>query len=218
MKKKEDDDTLKEQSVLNTNIVIEKGSNAISLSSPAVNTGGRDATALRTSSMPGSSSALDLIKKKLQDSGTPTASPAPVSSAAATSESNGSKAVEVTVKGLQNENTKDKLKDINGDGTMSDSSSDSEDGETGPTKEECIIKFKVPLKFYFCFFKYSFFFLLCQVDLVFVVVHLSFPMRVPVSFLGFHLCILLIFFLLLLSSNALLFLFDATLKVASEKC
>lgn len=145
LKKKEDDGTLKEQSVPNTNIVIEKGSNAVSLSAPAVNTGGRDATALRTSSMPGSSSALDLIKKKLQDSGIPTASPASASSAAVT-ESNGSKAVEVAVKGLQNENVKDKLKDINGDGNMSDSSSDSEDGESGPTKEECIIQFKEMLK------------------------------------------------------------------------
>lgn len=150
MRKKEDASISKEHamSVPNANIMVEKGSIPTSLSAPAVNTGGRDATALRTSSMPGSSSALDLIKKKLQDSGIPTTN-APVSSATVPSESNGTKAVEVTLKGSQNENDKDNLKDAKLDSNMSDSSSDSEDVDSGPTKEECIIKFKVFIAFIF---------------------------------------------------------------------
>ncbi|KAK0573247.1 hypothetical protein LWI29_004877 [Acer saccharum] len=148
LQKKQDDDISKEHlmSVPNTNILIEKGSAPASLSAPAVNTGGRDAVALRSSGVPGSSSALDLIKKKLQDSGTPVNSTSdPVSSGTMASELNGSRAVEVTVKGLQSENSKEKLKDANGDGNMSDSSSDSEDGSSGPTKE-CVMKFKEMLK------------------------------------------------------------------------
>lgn len=152
LRKKQDDgisnDHLK--SVPNTNIMIEKGTTPTTLSAPAVNTGGRDATTLRTSG-PGSSSALDLIKKKLQDSGTPvTSSAAPLASGAVASELNGSKAVEVAMKGLPNDNSKEKLKDANGDSNLSDSSSDSEDEDSGPSKEECITKFKVSLWLLFC--------------------------------------------------------------------
>lgn len=143
--KKQDVGGLNEHSVpiSTNNSSIEKGSAPISLSAPAVNTGGRDATALRPSVVAGSSSALDLIKKKLQDSGAPV-SPLPVlaSSGPAGSELNGSRALEAD-KGLQSENSKDKVKDANGDGNMSDSSSDSEDVDSGPTKELCIIQFKV---------------------------------------------------------------------------
>ncbi|GAV80419.1 WW domain-containing protein/FF domain-containing protein, partial [Cephalotus follicularis] len=149
LRKKQDDDVSKEHpiSVPNTNVLTEKGSSPISLSAPAVNTGGRDATALRTSGVPGSSSALDLIKKKLQDPGAPiTSSLTPASSGTAALESNGSRAVEATVKGLQSENSKDKLKDANGDGNVSDSSSDSEDVDSGPTKEVCLVQFKEMLK------------------------------------------------------------------------
>ncbi|KAL7001545.1 hypothetical protein U1Q18_002698 [Sarracenia purpurea var. burkii] len=149
LRKKQDVDALKEESmsVPNTNVLTEKGSAPISLSAPALNTGGRDATALRASGVPASSSALDLIKKKLQDSGAPaTSSPVPTLSGSAASELNGSRAVDATIKGPQNEKSKDKLKDINGDGNMSDSSSDSEDVDSGPTKEECIIQFKEMLK------------------------------------------------------------------------
>lgn len=123
----------------------EKGSAPISLSAPSINTGGRDATALRTSGVLGSSSssALDLIKKKLQESGTPSNSlPVPAASGAAISELNGSKSAEGTSKVLQSDGSKDKVKD-NGDGNMSDSSSDSEDADSGPTKEERIRQFKV---------------------------------------------------------------------------
>ena len=134
-------------SVPNIDVTAEKGSTPISLSAPAVNTGGRDAMPLRTSVVPGSSSALDLIKKKLQDSGLPSSSPVPVTPVTAAQELNGSKAVDV--KGLQSENGKDKLKDANGDGNISDSSSDSEDTDSGPSKEECSMQFKVSVVLYF---------------------------------------------------------------------
>ncbi|KAH7516632.1 hypothetical protein FEM48_Zijuj10G0155600 [Ziziphus jujuba var. spinosa] len=149
LKKKPDGEVSKEHlmSVPNTSVVMEKGSTTISLSTPAINTGGRDAIALRSSGVQPSSSALDLIKKKLQDSGAPVvSSPVPAPSGMTGSESNGSKAVEATTKGQQSENSKDKLKDANGDGNFSDSSSDSEDADSGPTKEECIVQFKEMLK------------------------------------------------------------------------
>ncbi|KAK9274753.1 hypothetical protein L1049_022005 [Liquidambar formosana] len=148
LKKKQDGDALKDHSlpVPSTNILTEKES-VPSLSAPAVNTGGRDATSLRPSVVPGSSSALDLIKKKLQDSGAPvTSSPVPASSGPGALELNGLRAGETTVRGQQSENSKDKIKDANGDGNMSDSSSDSEDADSGPTKEQCIIQFKEMLK------------------------------------------------------------------------
>lgn len=134
-------------SVSQVNALTEKGSAPISLSAPAANTGGRDATALRVLSVPGTSSALDLIKKKLQEFGAPAISAAvSVSSGAAASESNGSRVVEAAAKGLPSEISKDKLKDANGDGNISDSSTDSEDEDDGPSKEECIIQFKEMLK------------------------------------------------------------------------
>lgn len=144
MRKKHDADALKAQSVsvTNNNIVTEKGSDPVSLSTPAANTGGRDAIPVRSSSVSGSSSALDLIKKKLQDSGIPdSSSPGPALSGSVALELNGSKPMEATTKGLQNDNNRDK----NGDGDMSNSSSDSEDEDGGPTKEECILQFKVLL-------------------------------------------------------------------------
>ncbi|KAJ0094548.1 hypothetical protein Patl1_15775 [Pistacia atlantica] len=97
-----------------TNITIEKASAPTTLSASAVNTGGHDATTLRTLG-PRSSSALDLIKKKLQDSGTPVTSlAAPVTSGIVASKLNSSKAIE--------------------------------DEDSGPSKEECITKFKEMLK------------------------------------------------------------------------
>ncbi|XP_065849014.1 pre-mRNA-processing protein 40C isoform X2 [Euphorbia lathyris] len=136
-----------EMSVSHSSDLNEKGSAPISLSAPALNTGGRDAIALRASSASGASSALDLIKRKLQEFGTPvTSSPAPVSLGTSSMESNGSRALEATAKGLQSENSKEKPKNTSGDGNVSDSSSDSEDEDNGPTKEECIIQFKEMLK------------------------------------------------------------------------
>ncbi|XP_061991410.1 pre-mRNA-processing protein 40C isoform X1 [Rosa rugosa] len=144
MRKKQDGDTPKEhpESVPNNSQMVEKESAPISLSAPAISTGGREAMAYKASTLQGSSSALDLIKKKLQDSGAPVTS-SPVSGP---SELNGSRGVESTPKGQQSENSKDKLNDTNGDGNMSDSSSDSEDADSGPTKEEGIIQFKEMLK------------------------------------------------------------------------
>ena len=140
-------------SVLNANVLSEKGSGMVTLNTPAINTGGRDAAALKSSSSQGSSSALDLIKKKLQDSGTPVSPPSiQTSSGQPLSESNGSKALESTAKGLQCESNKDKQKDSNGDDNLSDMSSDSEDEDKGPSKEECIIQFKVALSNIYCLY------------------------------------------------------------------
>lgn len=152
MKKKQDGDVTKDHlmSVPNTNVLSDRGSGMVTLNAPAINTGGRDAAALKPSSVQSSPSALDLIKKKLQDSGAPVASSSiPVPSVQTGSESNGSKATETTAKGLQNDNNKDKQKDANGDANASDTSSDSEDEDSGPSKEECIIQFKVYLSFSF---------------------------------------------------------------------
>nr|XP_004297757.2 PREDICTED: pre-mRNA-processing protein 40C isoform X2 [Fragaria vesca subsp. vesca] len=144
MRKKQDGDTPKEHpvSVPNNSQMVEKESSPISLNAPAISTGGREAMAYKASTVQGSTSALDLIKKKLQDSGAPVTS-SPVSGP---SELNGSRGVESTPKVHQSENSKDKLHDTNGDGNMSDSSSDSEDADSGPTKEEGIIQFKEMLK------------------------------------------------------------------------
>ncbi|XP_055802640.1 pre-mRNA-processing protein 40C isoform X2 [Solanum dulcamara] len=149
LKKKHDADALQAQlpSTMNVNESTKKGSAPISLSIPAVSTGGRDATTLRPSLVPGSS-ALDLVKKKLMDSGAPPAisSPSPASSGVISSEVNGSKALESTTRAPQKENSKEKSKEANDNGNMSESSSDSEDDERVPTKEDCIIQFKEMLK------------------------------------------------------------------------
>jgi transcription elongation regulator 1 len=94
---------------------------------PSVVTGGREAVPLRQTPSLISSSALDTIKKKLQDAGTP--------GAVGISDMNGSNGPD----GASSE----KPKEGNGDGNVSDSSSDSDDGESGPTKEDCILQFKV---------------------------------------------------------------------------
>lgn len=149
LKKKQGGEILNEHMMLvpDTNVLPEKGSAPISLSASAIVTGGRDATPFRSSAAPGSSSALDLVKKKLQDSGAPdTSSAVPATSGLAVSELNGVRAVEATVRCLQSENSKDKLNDAIRDGNISDSSSESEDADGGPTKEQCIIQFKEMLK------------------------------------------------------------------------
>lgn len=94
---------------------------------PAVVTGGREAVPLRQAPSFISPSALDTIKKKLQDAGAPGAVGMP--------DLNGSK--------VPDSGSSEKLKEGNGDGNLSDSSSDSDDGESGPTKEDCILQFKV---------------------------------------------------------------------------
>ncbi|XP_052114067.1 pre-mRNA-processing protein 40C [Arachis duranensis] len=106
--KKQDGDVTKDHSmsVPNTNVLSGRGSGMVTLNTPAINTGGRDAAALKPSSVQSSPSALDLIKKKLQESGMPVASSAvPVSPVQTGSETNGSKAAESAAKG------QDKLRD-----------------------------------------------------------------------------------------------------------
>nr|XP_043607929.1 pre-mRNA-processing protein 40C [Erigeron canadensis] len=151
MKRRQDADVLKEQSapVANATTLTEKGSAPLSLSSPAISTGGRDAMSPATLSVPvsSSSSALDLIKKKLQDSTSPATSlPHAASAGGMPSELNGSTPVDQVGKGSHSENGKDKVKDENADGNLSNSSSDSEDVDSGPTKEERAIQFKEMLK------------------------------------------------------------------------
>ncbi|KAK6931844.1 FF domain [Dillenia turbinata] len=149
LRKKHDSDTSKDQSDshVNSGLSAEKTAAPSSLTTPAINTGGRDATPLRNPGALGSSSALDLIKKKLQDSGTPvTSSPLSSSPGSAALESNSLRAAEAVGKSAQSETSKEKLKDANGDGNESYSSSDSEDVDSGPTTEERIIQFKEMLK------------------------------------------------------------------------
>ncbi|XP_022146153.1 pre-mRNA-processing protein 40C [Momordica charantia] len=146
--RQQNDEKTKERSapVPNSNALTEQGSSPISISTPAINTGGREAIPLRTVGISASSSALDLIKKKLQDSGTPVAA-SPVSAPTiAQSDVNLPREADAAVKGLQSENSKDKPKDANGDGNVSDTSSDSEDVDSGPTNEQLIIQFKEMLK------------------------------------------------------------------------
>lgn len=143
--RQQNDEKTKEHSapMPNNNASTELGSSPISISTPAINTGGREAMPLRTVGISGSSSALDLIKKKLQDSGIPGAS-SPISTPTiAQSDVNLPRDADAAVKALQTENNKDKPKDANGDGNVSDSSSDSEDVDSGPTNEQLIIQFKV---------------------------------------------------------------------------
>lgn len=150
LKKKQDSDVTKDHPtpVPNTNVLSERGSGMVALNAPAITTGGRDAVASKPFIVQSSPSALDLIKKKLQESGAPvTSSSIPTPSVQPGSESNGSKATDSTAKSLQNDNSKDKQKDANGDANVSDTSSDSEDEDSGPSKEECINQFKVNLFF-----------------------------------------------------------------------
>ncbi|XP_039689035.1 pre-mRNA-processing protein 40C isoform X2 [Medicago truncatula] len=149
LKKKQDSDVTKDHPtpVPNTNVLSERGSGMVALNAPAITTGGRDAVASKPFIVQSSPSALDLIKKKLQESGAPvTSSSIPTPSVQPGSESNGSKATDSTAKSLQNDNSKDKQKDANGDANVSDTSSDSEDEDSGPSKEECINQFKEMLK------------------------------------------------------------------------
>ncbi|CAN6293176.1 unnamed protein product [Urochloa humidicola] len=123
-----------------------KGVISSDASTPAIQTGGRDSLPLRQTVAPTSPSALDLIKKKLQDAGASSA-PSPLStSSSAVSELNGSKPADAALKGQQVSNNGEKSKDNNGDVNMSDSSSDSDDEEHGPSKEDCIRQFKEMLK------------------------------------------------------------------------
>ena len=128
-------------SVQDAATIENKGIISIDASTPAIQTGGRDSLPLRQTVAPASPSALDLIKKKLQDAGASSVPSALATSAA--SELNGSRPADAALKGQQVANNGEKSKDNNGDVNMSDSSSDSDDEEHGPSKEDCIRQFKV---------------------------------------------------------------------------
>ncbi|RAL54617.1 hypothetical protein DM860_001745 [Cuscuta australis] len=144
-KQRQDSDVLKaqEMSMANANLQSEKDSAPLLI--PAINTGGRDATALRPSGVQVTSSALDLIKKKLQDTGSPTTLPA-TPALSGTVNLDGVKPVDSIVRGSEIENSKDKSKETKDESNLSETTSDSEAEDSGPTKEECIIQFKMMLK------------------------------------------------------------------------
>ncbi|CAA7399258.1 unnamed protein product [Spirodela intermedia] len=146
-KKNQDSDPSKESSssIRNPSITNDNGSGLVGVNASAVQTGGRDMASSRTVPLI-SSSALDLIKRKLQDASAPVTSSLLPSSAPELTELSGPGVADATVKGQQSENSKDKIKDANGDANISESSSDSDDEDNGPTKEECIIQFKEMLK------------------------------------------------------------------------
>ncbi|XP_052133709.1 pre-mRNA-processing protein 40C isoform X1 [Oryza glaberrima] len=118
---------------------------SIDIDTPAVQTGGRDSLPLRQTVAPASSSALDLIKKKLQDAGASSV-PSPLATPSSASELNGSKTTDAAPMGHQVSISGEKSKDNSGDGNMSDSSSNSDDEEHGPSEEECTRQFKEMLK------------------------------------------------------------------------
>ncbi|KAF0930238.1 hypothetical protein E2562_030880 [Oryza meyeriana var. granulata] len=122
-----------------------KGEIIIDINCPAVQTGGRDSLPLRQTVASASPSALDLIKKKLQDAGASSV-PSALATPSSASELNGSKATDAAPKGQQVSTSSEKSKDNSGDVNMSDSSSDSDDEEHGPSKEDCIRQFKEMLK------------------------------------------------------------------------
>lgn len=113
---------------------LEKGSVSFSLTVPG--TGSLVREAHKAVAPTASSSALDLIKKKLQDSATPGFV---ASDNAGSADGNSSR-------GQAAEGTKEKTKDNHAEKSSSESSSDSDDEERGPTKEECIAQFKEMLK------------------------------------------------------------------------
>eukprot|EP00252_Welwitschia_mirabilis_P018920 TRINITY_DN4241_c0_g2_i1.p1 TRINITY_DN4241_c0_g2~~TRINITY_DN4241_c0_g2_i1.p1 ORF type:complete len:714 (+),score=170.12 TRINITY_DN4241_c0_g2_i1:212-2143(+) len=119
----------------------EKGSVSSGLNVPAAVTGGREAFGHK------SSAALDLIKKKLQDPGTPNVTTSLSSSGnlPVSNNANGSISLEGTGK-IQHQTNTEKSRDSVNEGTMSDLSTDSEEEDVGPSKEECIFQFKEMLK------------------------------------------------------------------------
>lgn len=137
MRKNVEVNSLKED---DPNLPPDKVTASSSINTPALLTGGRESITLKASSGQVSASALDLIKKKLQDYSLDQ------NSTSTAADINGSRAVDSSAKGQQPADSKDKVKDVNGDGHMSDSSSDSDDAESGPTEMECIIQFRVMLK------------------------------------------------------------------------
>lgn len=114
---------------------MEKSPVSFTLNVPAAITGGREAIGHKAVA----NSALDLIKKKLQDSGAPvTVSPTTGTATAV----NGVAPVDVSNgKGLGVEGAKEKSH--KGDHASSDESSESDEEDPEPTKEQKVNDFKV---------------------------------------------------------------------------
>lgn len=118
---------------------MEKSPVSFTLNVPAAITGGREATGHKAVA----NSALDLIKKKLQDSGAPvTVSPATGTTLGVATAVNGVAPADVSNgKGLGVEGAKEKLH--KGDHASSDESSESDEEDPEPTKEQKVDEFKV---------------------------------------------------------------------------
>lgn len=116
---------------------------SFTLNVPAAITGGREAMGHKAAA----NSALDLIKKKLQDSGAQmTVSPTTAIAPGAGNAVNGVAPVDASVgKGMVVDVVKDKAS--KGDNASSDESSESEEEDLEPTKEQKVHEFKVG----FCF-------------------------------------------------------------------
>uniref|UniRef100_A0A7N1A2Y7 Pre-mRNA-processing protein 40C n=1 Tax=Kalanchoe fedtschenkoi TaxID=63787 RepID=A0A7N1A2Y7_KALFE len=146
VRRKQDVEISKEHSlvVLSDTPSIEKQSGPPRLDTPAIDTENHDAASSKSVILPTLPSALDSIKKKLQESTTlENISLLPIATVLDTSDLNGSKGGESI---LQDESNKEKPKDASVNDNVADSSSDSDDLDSGPTKEQCIIQFKEMLK------------------------------------------------------------------------
>ncbi|CAM6095871.1 unnamed protein product [Calypogeia fissa] len=116
--------------------MAEKSTISFSLNVPAAATGGREAGGHKVLV---TNTALDLIKRKLQDSGTPTSSPAPPG-VGPTGNSG------LMADAISNKLESAKIKGNTVDAVSSESSSESDEDDPGPTKEERIVQFKEMLK------------------------------------------------------------------------
>lgn len=122
--------------------IVTKSPVSCTLDVPVVITGGREATGHKAVS----NSALDLIKKKLQDSGTPVMLlPTIESDPGVATTVNGAVSVDVSNgKGFGAEGAKEKPH--KGDHASSDESSESEEEDSEPNKEQKVNEFKEMLK------------------------------------------------------------------------
>lgn len=119
--------------------MAEKSTISFSLNIPAAVTGGREAVGHK---VPATNTALDLIKRKLQDFGTPTTA-TPAGPLVGSPSPGGNMGVMADTASIRLESAKEKLKGNSVDAFSSDSSSDSDDEDPGPTKEERLVQFKV---------------------------------------------------------------------------
>jgi transcription elongation regulator 1 len=118
----------------------EKSTISFTINVPAALTGGREAIGHKALA---ANSALDLIKKKLQDPGAPvTSSLLSASVAGPTGVLNVGTAVDDNIgKGTGAEGGNGKP--LKGDQVSTDDDSDSDDEDLGPTKEQKVLRFKV---------------------------------------------------------------------------